>query len=761
MTTEPGSQDGWIGAPVARIDGRAKVTGTALYAADFRLAHMAHAVLATSAIAKGEIASIEQADARNVPGVLDILTYENAAGEIREPSFFAEGGHAATTLVPLASPRIRHAGQIVALIVAETLEGAQEAAGLIRFSYREETPASTLDDPGVELVRASKVSKLHKDPAVGNADAALAAAPVSIDVAYETPTQHHNPIELFSTTCQWTGDTLTVYEPSQFVHGLKHGLAEQLGLSPEQVNVVSPFVGGAFGSKGSVTARSALVALAARRIGRPVKLVVRRDQGFTIATYRAETRHRVKLGAELDGRLVAYRHDSTELTSRIDDYLVGGSDATARLYGVKNVATRLDLARADRATPGFMRSPPEVPYVYALESALDELARTLDMDPVELRRINDTDTDPITGVPYTSRSLMRCFDAAGRAFGWAAPDAVPASRREGDWLVGHGCAMAVYPTMMSPAAARVRLSSDGTARVEIAAHDLGTGAYTVIAQIAGERLEMPVSDIQVALGDSSLPPGPVAGGSNTTASCCNAVAKACDALRDRVVRLAANAAGGSVQGSAINDPAITGGRALAKDGPVEALDRLLARAGGGAIEEYAEWLPAGSKPDAMAKLFKGRTSLVGGPMEDRIAFAFGAEFVELRINALTGELRVPRIVGAFASGRIMNARTARSQYLGAMIWGISSALHEHTELDARYGRYVNTNLADYLVPVNADIGEVEAIIVPEADRSVNPLGIKGIGELANVGTAAAISNAVYQATGKRLRRLPIRIEDVL
>jgi xanthine dehydrogenase YagR molybdenum-binding subunit len=405
-----------------------------------------------------------------------------------------------------------------------------------------------------------------------------------------------------------------------------------------------------------------------------------------------------------------------------------------------------------------MRSPPEVPYIYALETAMDELAVALKMDPIELRRVNDTMTEPINGLPFTSRSLMKCFEEAGKAFGWEMRE--PGRVRDGDWMVGWGCAMAVYPSQMAGAAARVMLDRSGRAHVQIGAHEIGNGAYTVIGQMAAERLGVPLHSVRVEIGDSDLPPGPIAGGSITTASACNAVAAACDRIREKLFRGAVAANEGPLAGENADALDLTDGRVASARG-AEDMAKVFDRLRAGVIEEYVEWVPPGAPGDAVKALNNGQTRMIRAERKDNIAYAFGAEFVEVRIHALTREIRVPRIVGAFAGGRIMNTRTARSQYLGGMIWGIGSALHEATEIDRKRARYVNDNLADYLVPVNADIDQLEVIMVPEQDSEVNPAGIKGIGELANVGTAAAISNAVYNATGKRIRKLPIRIEDLL
>jgi xanthine dehydrogenase YagR molybdenum-binding subunit len=749
-----------MGEPVPRYDARLKVTGEARYGADFPLSNPAYAFLVTSAIAKGRIERLDLDEARAVPGVLEILTQDNTT-ELKDVRYGGGGGGASTSIQAFG-PDIAHDGQIVAMVLADSYEAAREAAYKVRIGYAALDPAATFGSPGTTEGDATKESERHKEvPQAGDAESALASADVVIEADYGTPTQHHNPLELFGTTCVWSDGQLTIYEPSQFVHGLKNSVAHKLGIAPDKVRVVSSYVGGAFGARGQMTPRTALVALAARKLNRPVKLVPTRDQGFTIATYRAETRHRVRLGARRDGKLVGYSHEGWEVSSRPDPYVVAGVKDTAHLYAFGAVKTRVNIVHADRNTPGFMRSPPVVPYVFALETALDELAVKLGMDPVELRRVNDTDVDPVTGKPYSSRSLMRCYDEAAAAFGWARRNAEPGSMRDGEWLIGWGCATAVYPTQVGTATARVRLLASGEVRVQTAAHEIGNGVYTVLAQMAAERLGVPLSAVKVEVGDSALPPVPVAGGSNTTASSCSAVMKACDAIREKLIHAATTANDSALGGRPASELRLTDGQAVAGDGAAEKFDKLFERLGVGAIEEYAEFIPNGMKPESVKELYAGRSALTGGPRGKKVMFAMGAEFVEVRIHRLTREIRVPRMVGAFAAGRLMNPRTARSQYMGGMIWGISSALHEATEIDLKRARYVNDNLADYLIPVNADIDQMEVILVPEEDDYVNPAGVKGIGEVANVGTAAAISNAVYHATGRRIRQLPVRIENLL
>ena len=725
---------GIMGQPVRRYDARAKVTGTATYAADFTLPHTAYAYLLGSRIARGSIRSLDLGAAKSLPGVLDILTYENAAHEIKPMPAVAKGGYLSDSVVPLGSATIAYAGQPIAMVLAESYEAARDAAHRIVVAYDQAESASSFTSPDAVFQPLATQNPKHEDPAVGDFATAYAAAPVRVDSRYSTPTQHHNAIELFATQCVWNGSRLTVYEPSQYVNNIQHGLAAQLGIDPEQIRVVSPFVGGGFGAKGFMTPRTALVAVAARRLGRPVKLVASREQGFTLSTYRAETRQRVQLAAGRDGRLQALNHEGWEVTSRADPLGLAGTSMTTRLYACPNVASNVTLVRVDRSTPGFMRAPGEMPYAYALECAMDELAEALGIDPVELRRVNDTMKEPIKGLAYTSRSLMPCFDRAAEAFGWAARDKRPGSMRDGDWLVGWGCASSYYPTLMGAAAARVRLSANGHADVMTAGHELGQGLYTVVAQTAAERLGIPLDHVTVVMGDSDLPPGTIVGGSCGTASTCTAVARACDAIRQRLG---------------------TG------DAPAADVLQAVRDRGVGAVEEYAETLAHGLPPGSLRALYTGQASPVGGAeLSDRIQAAFGAQFAEVRVHSRTHEIRVPRVVGAFAAGRIVNPRTARSQLMGGMIWGIGSALHEQTELDPRATSYVNANLADYMVPVNADVGDVRVIMVPEVDELVNPLGVKGLGEIGIVGMAAAVANAVYHATGQRLRDLPLRIEGL-
>lgn len=750
-----------MGQPVPRYDAVSKVTGRATYASDMPLANPAHAFLVTSAIAKGRIDGFDLDDAKRVRGVIEIFTHENAP-KVKDAKLFSDGGYVSTTIQPLKSADIAHDGQIIAVVVADTYEAAREAANRVKVNYTATTPTASFDSPGTVAAAAKgQTAQFKEDPKVGDFAKAFDSADVTVTASYETPAQHHNPMELFTTSCTWMGDELVIYEPSQYVHGLKHGVAQQLDMDADKVRVVNPYVGGAFGSKGSMTPRTAIIATIARHLNRPVKLVPTRDQGFTIATYRAETRHSIQFGAGKDGKLTALRHVGAEISSRADAYCVGGTKTTTRLYACPNIDSMVSIVRADRNTPGFMRSPPEVPYLFALESAMDELAVELNMDPIELRRINDTTNEPIDGKPYTSRSLMACFDEGARAFGWSNRSPAPKSMAEGDWLIGYGCAATCYPTQMAPSAARVRLQRDGRTRVEIAGHEIGNGAYTVIAQAAAERLGVPLEKVAVFIGDSGLPPAPVAGGSNSTASTCSAVMMVCDKVRQRLFRaLLPNESLMDKAKETVGMGKTPATKAAESDQQVDrekAFDAL----GVGVVEEYGEWKPEGAPADSFRAMHQGQMRMVGGDkMKDAIAYAFGAEFVEVRVNRFTHEIRTPRLVGAFAAGRIMNPRTARSQLMGGLIWGMSSALMEATEIDERTARYVNDNLADYLLPVNADVPSVEVILLSEQDDHINPAGVKGLGELGNVGTNAAVCNAIFHATGQRIRKLPVRLENI-
>ncbi len=726
-----------MGQPIPRTESSAKVTGKIIYAADSAEGAPLQAYFLTSAIARGKVLSINTAPAEALDGVVKVYTHLNAPYRIPTP-YTQKGGYVSDTNMPLTGPDIFNDGQIIAMVIAETYEIALDASHRIVTRYAAIVPAATMDSPGVDVIHPESLDE--KEKRVGDFTAAFAAAPVKIEGSYSTPAQHQNAIELYSTTASWSGGDLTIYEPSQFVVELANGAAAMTGIDPSAVHIINPYVGGAFGGKGFMTQRTALIAGASRDLARPVRNVVTRSQGFTLATYRAETKHHVRLAADKDGHLLAYAHESWEMQSRHDDYPLAGFGVTTAMYGKPAISTRVNFVKADRQTSGFMRAPVEMPYMYALESAMDELAVALDMDPIELRRINDIRESPVDGARFTSRSLMQCYDAAAASFGWNKRDPKPQSMRDGDWLIGYGCATAGYPTHMAPAIARVTLRADGSTHVEIAGQDSGQGTYTALGQIAARQLNLQPQQVTVIMGDSKLPAGPASSNSMSTASLGSAIKLATDKIRAHF---------------GPNMPAEHERRAAFK------------RLGVAEITELGEFLPFGKQPEVLAKLRKGQVPFSSQARGDEskggkpLMFAFGAEFVEVRIHRLTREIRVPRMTGAFAAGRIVNPRTARSQYMGAMIWGMASALLEATVVDEKRGRFVNDSIGEYLIAVNADIPEIEVIMVPEEDFEVNPLGVKGIGELGIVGTAAAVANAVFHATGKRVRDLPIVMDKLL
>ena len=719
-----------LGPTMVRYDGREKVLGTASYADDVPLGAATYAYAVTSPVARGRIRSVDTHAAEGLAGVLRVYTHAAMSGQLKPARFVGQGGQATSDLAVMCGPEIAYAGQIIGLVVAESFETAREAAHLVRYDIEEQPWAATFDDPGLRVRPVAEIDPNWHDPAVGNAEAAFASAPLSIEANYSTPPQHHNPIELFSTSCWWEDDRLIIHEPSAGVAVLQIGVATQLGIPPDRIDVISPYVGGSFGAKVNTTPRTALVAIASRDLGRPVRLVLTRTQGFTQSTHRGETRHTVHLACDRSGRMLAYRHWATEVSSRTDAYTVKGTSVSVHMYGWAHADTRVEVAEADRNTPGFMRAPAEMPYMFALECAVDELAEKAGIDPVEFRRINDVRTTAYQGKSFTSRSLVECLDAGAAAFGWSKRDARPRSMGQGDWQVGYGMAAACHTTSFSVTAARVRVTADGHATVEIGAHDIGTGAYGAAAMVAAQELGIEVTAVRVRLGDSRLPMGPVAGSSRITATMCNAIAETCHALRVRL---------GVADGASI----------------LSAVQRR------GAIEESIAWNYPGAGPEAAATFFKGGQAPAGGVEGDKLRMAFGAVFVELHVHRRTREIRLARVTGAFAAGRIINARTAHSQLMGGLIWGVGFALHEATDIDRRYARYTNDSTGEYLVPVNADIPGVEVIMIPEDDREVNALGIKGIGELGNVGTAAAVCNAIFHATGRRVRDLPVTLDKLL
>jgi xanthine dehydrogenase YagR molybdenum-binding subunit len=739
------------GDPVDRVDGRLKVTGGAPYAAEVDVARAAHAVMVTSDVARGRITSLDTSKARQQPGVLTVLTHQNAMRIKPQPDVKRKPSPTDRVLQLLQDDRVHYSNQPVALAVAETLDAARHAAELVEVRYQSEPVEVTVD---AAANRPEKPTPAHgaepsqqKPPDITRGDPSKgeAAADVKVDQTYTTPYESHNPMELHATIAVWQGpQNLTVYDSTQGIFEVRRKLATVFGLPKENIRVISKYVGGGFGSKGSCWSHVVLAAMAARQVGRPVKLMVQRPQMFGPVGMRPATIQRVVVGARRDGTLTAIRHESRSATSRFDEFVEHVTAPTRALYQCPNVFTSERLVKLDIGTPQFMRAPGESTGTFALECALDELAYALGIDPVDLRLRNHADQDPETGKPWSSKSLKACYEQAARQFGWSRRTAKPGSMHDGDTRLGWGMATATYPANQRPAAAVATLRPDGTALVKAGSQDIGTGTYTVMTQVAADALELPVEKVQFDLGDTEMPETPTSGGSATAASVGCAVHSACLALRENLAELLRGDAASPLHGAAAGDLAFEQGRVVWKSnrGRGEPLEALFRRNGRRHVEAEFQSRQAESR-----KSYGTRS--------------FGAHFVEVGVDPALGMIQVRRVVSAFAAGRILNAKTARSQYLGGIVWGIGMGLHEQTAFDRRLGRIMNADLAEYHVPVNRDVPAIDVIFIDERDEHVNELGVKGIGEIGITGVAAALANAVYHATGKRVRDLPITVDKLL
>lgn len=697
-----------IGKPLRRVDGRAKVTGGARYAADFNQRGQAYAVIVNATVGLGRVTGFDIAPVEKMPGVVAVITHRNAPRLPYAPHKSYIDPATGERLHVLQDDHVRFYGQPVAMVVADTLDQAERAAAALRISYTAERPIIDPANPEARPVvpEAGKQpdARLPADTARGDADGALADAPVRVDEIYGIARENHNPMEPHATVAAWNGHRLTLWSKSQFVVNEQAEIAAVFGLPPENVQVICPFIGGAFGTTLRTWPHVTLAAMAARQVGRPVKLVLTRKQMFFTTGHRPRTLQRIALGATRDGKLTSVVHEGTGETSRYEEFMEALTSVTTFLYSCPNVRTRYRLQPLDIGTPNHMRGPGEASGVFALECAVDELSYKVGIDPIDLRRRNEPAIDEGENKPFSSRSLMKCYDLAAERFDWSRRVAEPRSMRDGRLLVGMGVASASYPAFHAPASARVRLLPDGTAEVEVAASDMGPGTYTSMTQVAAETLGLPVERVSFRLGRSDYPPAPSHGGSWTMASVGSAIRAACIAVQEEAAK-------------------------RPQDGrPIEAT------------------ASSQRDPDVAARFSM---------------HAFGAVFAEVAVDPDVGTIRLRRAVGAYGIGRVVNPRLARSQCTGGMIGGMGMALMERTVLDPRDGRPVNAHMADYLVPVNLDIPQLEAHFVEETDPHVNALGVKGLGEIALVGMAPAIANAVFHATGKRVRTLPIRIEDVL
>ncbi len=735
-----------IGQPIDRIDGRLKVIGRATYAAEHQIPNAAYAVMVTSSIAKGRITSMETSAAEQAPGVLLVMTHKNAM-KLPELESQKKGTPTGRVVQVLQDDVVRYSNQPIGLVVAETLEAAMEGARLVQAQYAPETPHIDLESRESEASTPEKVGGAG-DPGTshrGDMQSGMSEAAKRMEAAYWTPFQVHNPMEPHATIAVWEApDRLTLYDATQGVFSDRKRVAELLGLKPENVRVISPYVGGGFGSKGSVWSHVILAAMAAKQVKRPVKLEVRRPQMFGMLGFRSETRQTVSLGAKDDGSLTALKSETLCHTSTFDEFVETASVTARMLYDSPNNSTTHKVVKSDIGTPSFMRAPGEAPGTFGLEVAMDEMAYALKMDPLEFRLKNYAEQDPEKKKPWSSKSLRECYRQGAERFGWSRRPMEPRSLREGNELIGWGMATAVYPTRRSASNATARLNADGTFSVDAGTQDLGTGTYTIMTQIAADSFGVPASKVKFRLGDTILPETPVSGGSQTAASTGSAVYLASQALREKLIQMAVSDAGSPLSGASAQDIAFENGRMLSRSNPAkgETFQALMARSGQPHVEGQANAKPGEEK-------------------ERYSMYAFGAQFAEVRVDADLGEVKVSRMVGCFGAGKILNAKTARSQFLGGMVWGVSMALYEEAATDKKRGRWVNNNLAEYHVPVNLDIGNFEALWVDERDEHVNPIGAKGIGEIGITGSAAAIANAVFHATGIRVRDLPITLDKLL
>jgi xanthine dehydrogenase YagR molybdenum-binding subunit len=673
-----------VGAAMSRVDGRVKVTGQARYAYEEQIDGVAYAAAVTATIAAGEIDAVDPGRALALPGVLAVISHDNAPrlGEVDDAE-----------LALFQSDTVHYRGQIVAGVVAETLEAAREGAAQVQVNYAPREHDVELSSTHPRLYQPEKVNpSFPSDTAQGDAEQALTEAEVVVDETYSTAPIHNNAMEPHASLALWEDGGLTVYDSIQGTYGARRTLAQVFELDPKRVRVIAQHVGGGFGSKGTPRPQSVLAAIAAKVIERPVKCALTRQQMFASVGYRTPTIQRVRLGATSDGRLTAIAHEAFEQTSTVREFAEQTCTPTRMMYAAPDRLTRHRLVALDVPTPSWMRAPGECPGMYALESAMDELAVACRLDPIELRIRNEPELDPEKGIPFSSRNLVACLREGAERFGWAQRE----PRTDGRWLIGTGVAASTYPAYRSPSKATARYEPDGGFTVQIAATDIGTGARTVLTQIAADALGVDVGQVNLEIGDSDFGVASVAGGSMGTASWGTAVVRACEALLEQ---------------------------------------------GEGEASVHT-----GDEIKAQSQLSR---------------HAFGAQFVEVRVDSDSGEVRVPRVLGVFAVGRVINPKTARSQFIGGMTQGLGMALQEESIMDHGFGDYVNHDLAQYHVPVNADIEDIEAIWLDEDDGELNPMGSKGIGEIGIVGTAAAVANAVFHATGRRVRELPIRLDRVL
>jgi xanthine dehydrogenase YagR molybdenum-binding subunit len=729
----------YIGSATSRVDGRAKVTGEAKYAGEFNVPGLVHGYVVESTIAKGRVTRLDTSEALRVAGVIDVLTHQHRPQMANTDEGYKDdvAPEKGSPYRPLYDDRILFNGQPIALVLAEDWETANFAASLVRAEYEREADVTDLH---ARREKAFVVEKPEKPR--GNAEKAFAAAEVRHEAEYFIPTEHHNPMELFASTAIWDNGKLTVYDKTQGVQNVQRYLCGVFNLQPDEIRVMSAYMGGGFGAGLRPQYQVVLAVLGARALNRPVRVVLTRAQMYTLG-YRPATIERLALGANSGGTLDAIMHEAIAVTSQFEEFSRNDTGWADLLYKSPNTKFVHKLAKLDVPTSADMRAPGAATGVYALECAMDELAVALKIDPVQLRLKCYSDRDQNADLPYTSKQLRECYRQGAAAFGWDKRTPEPRSMRDGGELVGWGMASGVWEALQMPAAVRIVLTANGHAEVATAASDIGTGTYTIMAQVAADMLGLPLENISVKLGDSTLPQCPVEGGSWIAASVCNAIANTAREVRKELLESANRMKDSPLAGADADEVVLADGKIVSK--------RYASRA-----VSIASVMQHG-KVDRIAR--EETNTFPEDKAHARNTHA--AIFAEVKVDEELGVIRVTRVVDAVAAGRILNLKTAHSQVMGGVVWGIGMALHEETLFDHQFGRVMNANIAEYHVPVNADVHDIKVIFVDEPDATVNPLGIKGLGEIGIVGVAAAIANAVYHATGKRVRDLPITLDKVV
>ncbi|WP_457795952.1 xanthine dehydrogenase family protein molybdopterin-binding subunit [Methylocystis sp. S23] len=736
-----------IGAPVSRIDGKLKVSGQARYAGDHVFDGLLHGVIVSSGVAKGRILSIDSSAARGVGGVVEIVTHENRPSMSAGNDAYGDGADSpGSPFRPLYDDRIMFSGQPVALVVAESFEAARFAATLVKMEYETEPHNTDFRRALAERFVPDAKREIVVEPSSrGDARAAFAGAPYKVQGDYRLATEHHNPMEPFASTVVWEGDGgIVIHDKTQGPQNVQSYIASVFEIPAEKVRVLNPFVGGAFGAGLRPQYQVVLAALAVMMLKRTVRVTMTRQQMFTFV-HRPQCEQNISLAAQADGRLAAILMRAANATSRFENYMENIVNWGAIAYACENVELDAAIAPMDTATPGDMRAPGAATGMNLFEIAMDELAYVASIDPLELRMINYSDKNAMTGAPYTSKALMAAYKEGAAQFGWARRNHQPRSMRDGKELVGWGVATGIWEALMVKASASAKLDVDGRLEVASATSDIGTGTYTILAQIAADALGLPIEAVTVRLGDSRLPQAPLEGGSFTAASVGAAVHFACRSLGGKLLLAAERMDGKPLGEATFDDIEFVEGSIRVKRNPSRALSirSILAASGSGSIEA------------------RGETDAHDEHTGEKARNTHSAVFAEVKVDEELGLVRVTRIVCAVAAGRIINPKTARSQIVGGVVMGLGMALHEESVLDDRIGRFMNHDFAGYHVPTHADIFDIETIFVDEPDPEVSPLGVKGVGEIGVVGTAAAIANAIFHATGKRIRELPITIDKLL